>query len=157
MEKQKVSKGLSFIRRNKYKEKNKEIEKPEPVVKSEPEKPKKGSDVEETNNPAAEDGLKVTIICNKEPVVEKIDSKKEIKSTKSSRFRKIFSCFRRENKKVVNIPHSEWLGPSDCKINKDVKLYSPMEVSKHSGEGGCRYNKNKAFECFSDTEDSSQT
>ena len=90
----------------------------------------------ETNSSTKDEKLEVTIISNKKPVLEKIDpqSQSEVKTLKSSRLRKIFSCFLRENKRSVNLPRSEWRGPTACSVKKTVKLSSLRKVFKQTGQ-----------------------
>ena len=128
MDRQRQSCGMDFFKKNIRKNKNKKKE----TSKSET---KEVTDVIEANNKSKEEqeNLQVTIISNKKPILEKIETKNEVKEKKQSRLRRIVSCFRIEKNRPVNIPRSEWAGPSDCTINKDVKLFSALRVSKHSG------------------------
>ena len=126
MDRQRQSCGMDFFKKNIRKNKNKKKE----TSKSET---KEVTDVIEANNKSKEENLQVTIISNKKPILEKIETKNEVKEKKQSRLRRIFSCFRIEKNRPVNIPRREWAGPSDCTINKDVKLFSALRVSKHSG------------------------
>ena len=91
--------------------------------------------VMEANSSTKDDKLEVTIISNKKPVLEKIEpqSESEVKTLKTSRLRKIFSCFLRENKSSVNLPRSDWLGPTACTVKKTVKLSSLRKVFRQAG------------------------
>ena len=128
MDRQRQSCGMDFFKKNIRKNKKSKKE----TSKSET---KEVTDVIEANNKSKEEqeNLQVTIISNKKPILEKIETKNEVKEKKQSRLRRIFSCFRIEKNRPVNIPRREWAGPSDCTINKDVKLFSALRVSKHSG------------------------
>ena len=78
--------------------------------------------------------LKVTIICNKKPIVEAVEAEERVEVVKWRRMREIFSCLTMKKKSAVNIPLGEWSGPANCTINKNVKLKSSLRVSRHSGE-----------------------
>ena len=120
----------NFLRRNKNKQNKEETR------KETKEEDKRSGPVIETNSSAKDEKLEVTIISNKEPVVEQIEpqSQSEMKTLKSSRLRKIFSCFQVKNKRSVNLPRSEWLGPTDCTVKKTVKLSGLRKVFKQTGQ-----------------------
>ena len=96
----------------------------------------KENPVKHTNSSTKDDKLEVTIISNKQPLLEKIEprTESEAKTLKSSWAVRIFSCLRRENKISVNLPRSEWLGPTDCTVKKTVKLSALSKVLKQTGE-----------------------
>lgn len=118
----------NFLKRNKNKQNKEE-------TKKETKEEDRCDPVTETNSSAKDEKLEVTIISNKEPVVEKIEpqSESEVKTLKSPWLRKIFSCFLR-NKRSVNLPRSDWLGPTDCTVKKTVKLSALRQVFKQAGQ-----------------------
>ena len=122
-------KGI-FLRRNKNKQNKEETR------KETKEEDKRSGMVIETNSSAKDEELEVTIISNKEPFVEQIEpqSQSEFKTLKSNRLRKIFSCFLVKNKRSVNLPRSEWLGPTDCTVKKTVKLSALRKVLRQAGQ-----------------------
>ena len=125
-----LDKGISLIKRRNETKQNKE------ETKTERKEEDRSDPVIETNSSTKAEKLEVTIISNKKPVLEKIEpqSQSEGKTLKLSRLRQIFSCFRRENRSSVNLPRSEWLGPSACTVKKTVKLSSLGKVFKQAGQ-----------------------
>ena len=126
-----MEKGIFLIKRRSENKEKKE----ESKSKTDTEEEDRSDPVIEANISTRDDKLEVTIISNKTPVLEKIEpqSETEVKTLKSSRLRKMFSCFLGENKSSVNLPRSEWLGPTACTVKKTVKLSSLRKVLKQAG------------------------
>ena len=126
-----MEKGIFLIKRRSENKEKKE----ESKSKTDTEEEDRSDPVLEANISTKDNKLEVTIISNKTPVLEKIEpqSETEVKTLKSSRLRKIFSCFLGENRSSVNLPRSEWLGPTACTVKKTVKLSSLRKVLKQAG------------------------
>ena len=80
----------------------------------------------------------MTIITNKEPIIDKVDeegneiNKKVTKSNFCSKITKICQYFDRERQ--VSIPFSDWHGKVQCKIVKKVKTFSNKKSYKEKGK-----------------------
>ena len=87
-----------------------------------------------------EEKLTVTVITNKEPIIEKLntdnDTKSKVIRKKPSCFLKIFRYFskRRKKKKLINIPRSNWNGKVTCKIVKSKKVTNETEQLTSKGK-----------------------
>ena len=125
-----LDKGISLVQRRNNNQQNKE------EVKTETKEEDRFGPVMETNISTKDEKLEVTIISNKKPVLEKIEpqSESEVKTLEPSGLRKLLSCFRRGTKRSVNLPRSDWRGPTACTVKKTVKLSSLRKVFKEAGE-----------------------
>ena len=88
--------------------------------------------------------LTITIITNKEPIIEKVTSEDDKKansaSTSKCRFSKICRYFKNRKKRVVNFPYSEWSGKVHCSITKTVNLWADSKC-KSVNIGGYEHKK----------------
>ena len=88
--------------------------------------------------------LTITIITNKEPIIEKVTSEDDKKANSASTSKcttsKICRYFKNRKKRVVNFPYSEWSGKVHCSITKTVNLWADSKC-RSVNIGGYEHKK----------------
>ena len=86
--------------------------------------------------------LTITILTNKEPIIEKVNPGEDsnIESTNKNKKKSTFLSQiwiylrKRRKKRFINVPFNEWNGPVQCKISKKSKMKFNSHFVKNKGK-----------------------